>query len=181
MNAYSKWLAVLLVLLLLFIYPLLETFEREEDMSYLISWNAVIRFVDAARNKGGITPAMYNDFVDTLRATGNEYEITMIHEHKRYDPVYLDPLNPDTFQGNYAVHYEAYYQQQIMKILFPDTSQTIEDPGRHYKMAEGDFFHVQIHQINQTPYEVLSEALNNGGSRVKLTIPYGGIVRNEDE
>lgn len=181
MNIFSKWLAILLALLLLFIYPLLETFEREEDIAYFISWNAVTRFVDTARNKGSITPAMYNDFVKTLRTSGNEYEIAMEHEHKRYDPIYLDPLDSDSFQGNYAVHYEVYYHQQIMKVLFPDKLQTIEDPARQYKMAEGDFFRVQIWQINQTPYEVLSQALNNGGSRAKLTIPYGGMVRNEDQ
>lgn len=143
---------------------------------------AVTSFVDAVRDKGYISPTMYNDFVQAIHATGNTFDIQMEHGYKRYDPVYDDPTRPETFKGDYAVHYDMFYNAQILPALFPDTQAGKNDSTRRYRLAVGDTFYVMVKNTNRTNGTILHDFLNNAGSiEPKIFIPYGGMVRNEDD
>jgi hypothetical protein len=173
--------AILIAILLLYVFPISAAYDNQDDVSELVVLRAVTSFVDAVRDKGYISPTMYSDFVDAIQATGNTFAIQMEHDHKRYDPVYTDPLNPATFQNEYAIHYDAFYSVQILNVLFPNTTAAKDDPNRRYMLAVGDYFYVVVKNTNRTNGTILHDFINNASSRdEKIFIPYGGMVRNED-
>lgn len=139
-NAASKLLAVLLAVLLLYVYPAAETADRQDEISRMTVYQTVTRFVDSARTKGYISPAMFAEFEEQLARTGNVYDISMEHLHKKYVPNYIDPQNPATFTGTYETVLDGYYSSQIKEKLFPtDGLETAEDPARRYTFTVGDF------------------------------------------
>ncbi|MGG1639070.1 hypothetical protein [Paenibacillus sp. NRS-1760] len=179
MNTLIKLFAVLISLLLLYLYPLSAAFNQQDDISELVALRATTSFVDAVRDKGGITPVMYNDFMTALAATGNSFVVEMEHGSKTYVPVYDDPTRPESFRGTYEIHYDAYYNAQILPVLFPDNTQAKDTPDRRYRMREGDSFSVTVRNTNRTAGTLIFDMLNNTISpNEKIVIPYGGMVRH---
>lgn len=183
-NAISKFVAVILALSLLYIYPTSEAARRQDDLSQMIVTNAVTQFVDAVRSKGYVTPTMYNEFLHDVYVTGNEYEIHMEHLHKKYHPEYTDAADPTTFLNTFNVVYEGFYDSDLTSILFPDNSLPEDSELRKYKMMVGDFFKLTIKNTNRTPATIMSDFLYGMGTlkgqRATIYIPYGGMVLNED-
>lgn len=180
MNTLIKLFAVLIALLLLYLYPLSAAFDQQDDISELVALRATTSFVDAVRDKGGITPAMYYDFMAALAATGNSFVVEMEHGSKKYVPVYDDPTRPETFRGIYEIHFDSYYDAQILPVLFPDNTLARDDPSRRYRMRAGDSFSVTVRNTNRTAGTLVFDMLNNTISpNEKIVIPYGGMVRNE--
>lgn len=181
MNALSKMTAFLITIIMLFLLPLLHHYERQEDLVRLNTHNAVTKFVDAVRNKGYLTPAMYNEFTEELALSRYEFEIELIHEQKTYVPVYTDPADSSTFQNQYMVTYENFYTPQIKKILFPDNSLPLDSEDRRYQLMTGDYFKVAVKNSNRSPATVIWDFLTFGDSTgPEISIPYGGMVHNED-
>ncbi|WP_106767757.1 hypothetical protein [Paenibacillus faecalis] len=181
-NSVSKWFAAFLAVLLLYMVPAAESARRQDDLSRIVVYQSVTKFVDSVRTKGYVSPQMYQDFTRELDATGNLYEITMEHQHKKYHPEYMDPADPQTFQNQFSVVYDAYYEDEILKQLFPDTGLPLDHDDRKYKLTAGDFFQVGVRSLNRTPSLVLFDALtgSNSGDRSAISFPYGGMVLNED-
>jgi hypothetical protein len=181
MNTLSKAFALILTILLLYFFPISEAYERQDDISYMVALRTVTEFTDSVRNKGYITPTMYNDFFNQLQTTGNTFDVKMEHYHKKYTPVYTDPTDPLTFQKKITVDYDGFYTPQIMKRLFPDDGKAIDDVNRRYTMSTGDFFKVTVVNTNRTNATLIRDFLNNGNTATeKIVIPYGGMVENED-
>jgi hypothetical protein len=181
-NAISKMVAAILAVLLLYVYPIADSYEKQDEISFLMTNKLVVNFVDSVRNKGHITPTMYNDFVQALELTGNTFDIHMEHLHKRYTPVYTDPANSETFQSKFDVNYEGFYHGQIMAVLFPDNDLLIDNPSRIYKLTVGDYISVTVRNTNRTNATLLRDFLNqsNTGDSTIINIPYGGMVLNEN-
>lgn len=182
-DYFGKIFTVFLAVLLLYIWPTSDALERQDDISYLAAFKSVTTFVDSVRNKGYISPDMYSDFEYQLSLTGNIYEIEIEHKHKRYDPIYLDPSDPTTFQNRFNVNYEAFYKEQILPVIFPNNSLPKSDDSRKYKLTVGDYFSVKVKNKNKTMAGQLRDFLNGGlGSEnnTRILIPYGGMVTNED-
>ena len=181
-NSLSKWFAALLAVILLYLVPAAESARRQDDLSRFIVYQSLTKFVDSVRTKGYISPMMYEEFVRSIETTGNMYEVQMEHQHKKYHPYYLDPSNPSTFQDSYTVEYDGYYHSDLMRIMFPGTELSKEDPSRLYKMSVGDYFLVHVQSLNKTPFMLLSDALTFSDSSGKhaIAVPYGGMIINED-
>lgn len=182
MNAISKIFAAIVAVLLLYVYPIADSYEKQDDISFLMTNKLIVNFVDSVRNKGHITPTMYNDFVQALELTGNTFDIQIVHLHKRYTPVYTDPANPGTFQSKFDVNYDGFYHEQIMTVLFPNNGLFADDPRRIYKLTVGDYVSVTVRNTNRTNATLLRDFLNqsNTGDNTIINIPYGGMVLNED-
>lgn len=182
MNAISKMIAAILAVLLLYVFPIADSYEKQDDISFLITNKLIVNFADSVRNKGHITPAMYNDLVQALGLTGNTFDIQIEHLHKRYTPVYTDPADSGTFQLKFEVNYDGFYHEQIMSVLFPDNGLLVDDPNRIYKLNVGDYVSVTVRNTNRTNATLLRDFLNqsNTGDGTIINIPYGGMVLNED-
>ncbi|MFB4322592.1 MULTISPECIES: hypothetical protein [unclassified Paenibacillus] len=181
-NSVSKWFAAFLALLLLYLVPAGEMARRQDDLSRLIVYQSVTKFVDSVRTKGYITPTMYNDFLQELAATGNIYNVEMEHHHKKYHPEYADPSDPGSFLNRYSVVYDAYYQDDLMGYLFPDSNLDKSDDSRRYRLTAGDHFQVSVTSLNRTPGLVIFDTLTGSNSEgtAAIAFPYGGLVLNED-
>ncbi|GAB6990065.1 hypothetical protein [Paenibacillus pini] len=182
MNTVSKFVAVLIALLLLFIYPAKEAAEKQDDLSRIIVYNAVTQFVDAVRNKGFLTPVMYQDFINEIEVTGNVFDIQMEHQHKKYQPDYTDAADPSTFQDQFDVWYEGFYSEDIMMQLFPEEVLDKDSDKRKYRLAVGDFFKVSVKNTNRTAGTAWFDFITGSatGDPVVISAPYGGMVLNED-
>jgi len=147
----------------------------------MLVYKSVTNFVDTARDIGYVTPQMYNDLSNELAMTGNSYDIEMEHRQKRYDPVYLDPMDPNTFQDDVLLNYEYHGRGDMLAILFPENTKSVDDKSRRYNMNMGDYFGVTVMNINRTAATVMMDALTGGMTADhNIVVPYGGLVRNED-
>ncbi|WP_178019376.1 hypothetical protein [uncultured Paenibacillus sp.] len=177
-NALSKITAALLAVLLLFLFPALQAAQRQEDIRYLAAYRALVQFADAVRNKGVVTPTMYEDFIRELETTGGGYEVELEHRHKVYHPEYGDPADPATFLNGFSVVYDAFYTSDILQAMFPTGP---GQEGESYKLQEGDFFAVSVLDRSRSPYDILSEFLYHGAGKANPSqLTYGGMVLNED-
>lgn len=209
MDTLSKAFALILAVLLLYMFPISETYERQDDISYIVALNAVTSFVDSARNLGYVSPNMYTDLVQGLEKTGNTYDIVMEHQHKQYIPVYVYKGESDyqaehnkrvtagtrqptdgtpIFLDRYEVLFNAFPTDDILKEMFPeydpalgDKQPNVLDPDRFYKMSVGDTFKVTVTNTNRTNATVIRDILTGGNTpNERIVIPYGGMVQNED-
>jgi hypothetical protein len=179
-NYIEKVFVLIIAVALLYMWPISSAMDKQDDISEIVVMNAVTKFVDSVRDKGFITPTMYNEFVDQMALTGNTYDIAMEHLHKRYDPNYNDA---GVFLGGFNVNYEGFYNAQINDKLFPrNSTDKIDNPSRIYKLAAGDFFSVTVKNTNRTPGTLISDILtgNINAPNEKIVVPYGGMVLNED-
>lgn len=177
-NALSKITAALLAVLLLFLYPALQAAQRQEDIRYLAAYRTLVQFTDAVRNKGMVTPAMYEDFIRELEITGGWYEVELEHRHKTYHPEYGDPADPGTFLNDFNVVYDAFYTSDVLRVMFPTGT---GQQGEPYMLQEGDFFAVTAFDRSRSPFDILSEFLYNGAGQTNPSqLSYGGMVLNED-
>ncbi|TKJ83707.1 hypothetical protein PaeCFBP13512_22520 [Paenibacillus sp. CFBP13512] len=178
-NTPLKIFSAFIAILLLFVWPIASAFSNQDDTSEIVVFNAVTKFVDSVRDKGYMTPNMYQEFENTLFLTGNTYDIQMEHLHKKYDPVYDDNGN---FKNDFQVNDEAFYNSQINAKLFPAGNNDPTDPARIYKFAVGDFFSITVKNTNRTMATLMSDILYNTGDSPngKIIVPYGGMILNED-
>ena len=77
--------SIIIAVILMFLFPIMDTWERQDDISYMAVYSTVVEFVDSARNLGYITPEMYTQFLQNMGATGNRYDVTIEHRKRVYE------------------------------------------------------------------------------------------------
>jgi hypothetical protein len=178
-NSLWKILSFILVLYLLFVFPLLHSLERQEEIAYQLAYNETNSFVDSVRDRGYLTPAMLEGFKRRLSQTGNAYEVVLEHLHKQYVPNYSDPGDPTSFLGTYAIVEEAFYQEEIQSVLYPsDVSIPLE--SRLYRMNQGDLFSVSLRSTSPSLASALKRLLLlQTKDMTPLLVHLGGMIQNE--
>lgn len=180
-NAVLKLLSVMIGVLLLFLYPILESYQRQDDLAVMYVMRSASTFSDAVRDKGAITPVMWNDFMTDIERTGNTYEVVVEHYEKKYDPIYADPVQNSTFAGDYSIRYQLNNKAMIMEKMFPGDGQSVESTTRKYKLSIGDYFFVSVSNTNRTRAAMIMDWLTGSfGPTERIRIPVGGMVRNEN-
>ena len=150
--------SIILAVLLMFIFPLMDTWERQDDISYMSVYAHVVEFVDSARNLGYITSDMDYSFLRSVYSTGNRYQITL--EHRNFE------LVPGFESGVYV---NTYTNSIINKL---------NTTGR-YDMEAGDYFYVSVKNTNKTQATQIQEVIYASTQETfKIGVPYGGMVRN---
>ncbi|KAB3525460.1 hypothetical protein [Alkaliphilus serpentinus] len=176
-DSLSKIVAIIIGVFLLFIYPISNMFERQDDITRIFVLAETTKLVDSVRNLGYITPTMYLEFSNNLAATNNLYDIQMEHRRKVYDPLYDDPTIPSTFKDTFNINYTANYTEDIMETLFPDPPNT---DGK-YTFSKGDYFLVKVTNRNKTIATRIHEMLYATFlSTEKIIVKYGGMIKDED-
>lgn len=174
-NTLSKFVAILLVVVLLFVFPVLNMFENQDNISRTIVLNEVTHFVDATRNLGYITPRMYNDLLRKLNATGNRYTIELTHEHLVVQPVYLDVTDLTSFEGDAKNTYENKYSSEILEVLYADKEDSF------YYFSSGDYFVMKVYNTDETiATRLKSIILGSELPEKNIVVNYGGMVKNEN-
>ena len=68
-------IAIFLAAVLMFVFPLMATADRSDDISQQAVQTATTEFVDNIRATGKITQAKYDNFVSTIAETGNTFDV----------------------------------------------------------------------------------------------------------
>jgi hypothetical protein len=174
-NTLSKFIAILLVVTLLFIFPVLNMFDNQDNISRTIVLNEVTGFVDAVRNLGYITPRMYEDLLKKLQATGNRYVIELTHEHLVVQPVYSDVTDLSTFENTAKNTYNNSYSKEILEVLYSD------EEDSNYYLSSGDYFVMKVYNDNRTiATRLKSIVLGSQLPEKNIVVNYGGMVKNEN-
>ncbi len=147
--------SMILAVILMFIFPIMDTWERQDDISYMSVYANVVEFVDSVRNLGYITPTMYSQFLQSINATGNRYEVTLEHRKRIYQ-----------IDG-----YMNVYTTSIEEVL---------NNGDNYTdMEAGDYFYVSVKNTNKTQSTLMKELIFASRQETfKIGVPYGGMIRN---
>lgn len=147
--------SMILAVILMFVFPIMDTWERQDDISYMSVYANVVEFVDSVRNLGYITPTMYSQFLQSINATGNRYEVTLEHRKRIYQ-----------IDG-----YMNVYTTTIEEVL---------NSGNDYTdMEAGDYFYVSVKNTNKTQSTLMKEVIFASRQETfKIGVPYGGMVRN---
>lgn len=163
-DSLSVIFATIVAAIIMFLFPMLDTWERQDDLSYIAAYTAVIDTVDAVRNTGRLTQGMYDSLVSTVNATGNRFKIQL--EHREAIAI------PGTTTDTYELVYLNHYTNEILN--------TLNVSGEYTTFDEGDYFYISVKNTNKTQATVLKESLY--GARLetfKIGVPYGGQIKNE--
>ena len=157
-DSLSIIFAMIVALLLMFLFPLIDTWELQDNLSYAVVYAATTDFVDTIRNVGYITEDAYNNYTSALATTGNTYEVTM--EHRRFN--------------NDLKAYLYTYTNEILDEIYNDTD---GDGKFSYKLDKFDYFYVTVKNTNRTQATILSDFFaGSSATNFKIGCSYGGVV-----
>lgn len=166
-DSLSIIFAIMLSLILMFIFPLIDSWNLQDNLSYCVAYAATVDFVDTARNVGYITEDIYDSFYSKLLATGNTYDISM--EHRKYNEqvnVYLNMYTNEILQD----------MAKEETVTNPDGTTKTQVKGIH-RLDFHDYFYVTVRNTNRTQATILSDFFTSSiGTNTKIVVVYGGIV-----
>lgn len=172
-NILSKYITLLLAVILLFVFPTIHLLDTQDDFTRILVYNESIKLVDSVRNLGYITPRMFEDYKKKLLATNNIYEINLEHKHLIANPIYKEENGTKIFQNEARNNYMNYYNKTIIEQYLKN--------GKIYKFSSGDYFVINVYNKNIT----FSNKIKNLIYQFKLpdkqiNINYGGMIKNEN-
>lgn len=174
-TSLSKIIAWIIACFLMFIFPIMNMFETQDEVTRIYVLSKTTEFTDSVRNLGYVTRTMYENYLITIGATDNLYAVELEHYHKKINPVYDDPTIKSSFQNTFQVNYDAYFTDEILDKLYDHTNENI------YILREGDYFIVKVKNINKTTGTRIQEVLLGTELPVeKVVITYGGMIKNEN-
>ena len=162
-DSLSIVFAVIVALVLMFIVPLIDTWELQDNLAYVVTYAAVTDFVDTVRNTGYITMSNYQTFLATLNSTGNRFAVSM--EHRAFNSVVSADMINNT--GKYMSAYLNTYTNTIVDSLYNDGI---------YRVDKGDYFYVTVKNTNKTQASIINGIVARDASNFKIGCAYGGLV-----
>lgn len=168
MNTFSKIMAILIGVVMLFIVPIYQLAQKQDDISQIYVENETTKFVDSIRNSGYISREMYQDYVNKIDKTGNTYNIQICHSHKIVKPNFDDDTG--TILNGYDSYFVNTYQDEVLDAF---------DKGEDYKFNEGDYINVTVSNRNKTMAANLLFTLTHSNADVQVYVTYGGMIRDE--
>lgn len=163
-DSLSIIFTVIVAVIIMFIFPTLDTWERQDDLSYMAVYSATTDFVDAIRNTGVLTPGMYDSFYRQLLGTTNTYKVTLEHREYMIVPRSGDPANP------VEVDYLYHYTSEIESVL---------NAGNNYTFDKGDYIYVSVKNTNKTQATIMKQTIyGRAMESFSIGVPYGGQIKS---
>lgn len=161
-DSLSTVFAIVMAVVVMFFFPMMDTWERQDDLSYMAVYTATVDFVDAVRNTGVLTRKMYESYLTQLGGTGNTYDIVM--EHRQYKVV---PSTGNTSEVIYLNHYSSEIESQ----LYSNNSS--------YRFDKGDYFYVSVKNTNKTQATMMEQSIYGALEETfRIGVPYGGQIKS---
>ena len=163
--------AIFLAAILMFVFPLMSLAERTDDISQLAVQTATTEFVDDIRTTGEITLDEYEQYLQTISATGNSFEVEMLVQQLDENPGKKTTQAESTKIGENV--YYTMYTSQILDTINPSSGVT-----QTLALKEGDIFSASVRNTNST----LSQQLKNffysvtGNDTYTIAAEHAGIV-----
>lgn len=161
-------LAIFLAAILMFIFPLMSTSDRTDDITTQAVESATTDFVDEIRSTGKITQDSYDNFVQTISSTGNSYEVEMEVQ------VLDDNPGKKVTEAEYTKVGENYYYSEYTTQILDEIN---SDAGAMY-LKQGDMVTVSVRNTNRTIGTILRDFFYSvtGNNSATVTASHSGIV-----
>ena len=162
--------AIFLAAILMFVFPLMTMADKKDDVTTLAVQTATTEFVDDIRTTGKITKEKYDNFVQTLAATGNSYDVEITTQ-------ILDD-NPAKKETNVSMKIgdNVYYTKYTTQILD-------ELKKGNVILKEGDMVSVEVKNTNITIAQQLRNFMYKvtGNDSAEITASDSGIVTSNGQ
>lgn len=161
-------LAIFLAAILMFIFPLMSTSDRADDITTQAVDSATTDFVDEIRSTGKITQQNYENFIQVLGSTGNSYEVEMEVQ------VLDDNPGKKVTEAEYTKVGENYYYSEYTTQILDEIN---SDTGAIY-LKQGDLVTVSVKNTNRTIGTILRDFFYSitGNNSATVTATHSGIV-----
>lgn len=167
-------IAIFLAAILMFVFPLMATSERTDDVSQLVVETATTDFVDNVRNTGKLTLENYDKFVQEISGP-NSFEVTMEARILDENPG-VKTTQVETTKIGENVYYTLYTSQIEQKLGIGEP----EDPTRKNQLIfkEGDLFSTTVKNTNTTIAQTLKNFLFRvaGNDTYQIAAQHAGMV-----
>ena len=162
-DSLSIIFSVLVALVIMFIVPLMDTWELQDNLSYVVTYAAVTDFVDTCRNVGYVSLQSYLNFQQKLASTGNTYAVSMEHRDQKQIP-FTDAGGTTSTRTVYLNSYTRQIEQQLY------------DGSGIYPLGKYDYFYVTVKNTNLTQASIINKLVANDSTNFKIGCAYGGCV-----
>ena len=159
--------AIFLAAILMFIFPLMSTADRTDDISQQAVQTATTEFVDNIRSTGKITSDKYDAFVEKIAETGNSFNVELgVAELDISSKKKTAQAASTKVGGN---NYVNIYGSQI--------EETLGSTGV-YNLKEGDIVSVTVKNTNKTISQILKNFFYQvtGNNTYNIAAQHSGIV-----
>lgn len=126
--------AIFLAAILMFVFPLMTMADKKDDVSTLSVQSATTEFTDTIRTTGKLTQEDYDNFLLTLGATGNSYDVEITVQILDENPSKKETSATQTIGDN--VYYTMYTTQVLDSVPL--------------SLKEGDIVSVDVENTNVT-------------------------------
>lgn len=147
-DTFITIIAIFLAAILMFIFPLMTLADRNDDITQLTVQTATTEFVDEIRRTGTLTEDQYNNFLSTIVATGNSYDVEIQFQILDENPGKKTAQSNDITVIGENVYYSVYTTQIEKKLGSSD---------KRYVLKEGDIVSVSVKNRSVT----LAQTLRN--------------------
>lgn len=170
MNALSKMSAIIIAILLLFLFPLLYLAQKQDAVTQAYISETTGNLVDAIKNSGYLTTDMYDEFIRKIDLSNNVYEVKIEHSHWVLTPIYDAS---DQFTGDYNKYRINTYEDDILEEIYHGSG--------IYKLTQGDYIVFTVYNKNKTFASRLQENIYQTAMEGKqIFTTYGGVIRDEN-
>lgn len=165
-DIIGKVWAFLFGIMLLFVGSVTLYAEKQDVAVQNYVNAAVTEFVDVSRASGEITDEQYRTFIGKLDATGNLYDVKMIHYREKTTAA-------ADYSDNYQTYYESYNEKEILD--------SMDRNDGKYQLHNGDFLRVEVKNFHPTLGRklmgfFLMRPTTDGG---QIFANYGGYIGND--
>ncbi len=130
--------AIFLAAILMFVFPLMTMADKKDDVSTMTVQTATTEFTDNIRTTGKLTQEEYDNFILTLAATGNSYNVEITVQVLDENPAKKESSGTTVIGDNV---YYTMYTTQVLDSL--SSSKTLA-------LKEGDLVSVSVENTNLT-------------------------------
>lgn len=166
-DSLMSIIAIALGTIIMFVFPLMSSSERTDDISQLAVQSSTNEFVNNIRTTGKVTLDDYEKYLQTISATGNSFEVDLLVQQLDENPGVKVTQAEMTKIGE-NVYYNKY------------TSQVEEELNKNGKMKlkQGDMVTVTVKNTNQTIAQLLRNFFYqiSGKDSPQIAAQYSGIV-----
>lgn len=151
----------------MFIFPLMSTADRGDDIAQQAVQTATVEFVDNIRSTGKITTDKYDDFLGVISETGNSFDVLI--EAKILDENARKKVQQ---ASSSKVGENEYYSEFTAQV-----EDKLENEGE-YNLKEGDIVSVTVKNTNKTMSQILRNFFYQvtGNNTYNIAAQHSGIV-----
>ena len=145
-DTFITIIAIFLAAILMFIFPLMTLADRNDEITQLAVQTATSEFVDEIRRTGKLTNDEYTNFLSSIAATGNAYDVEMQFKILDENPSKKASQTSNSTVIGENVYYSIYTTQIEEKLGSGDLQ---------YVLKEGDIISVSVKNRGTTLAQTL--------------------------